>query len=101
MFAALFAVLAAADISDQTVGSWVVQIVQLALVGVLSFFMKRTLDQIESGIGALSTKVDALKDTRAVDHTHAQLLEQRLVSLEHTVSELKAELRELSEGKRA
>ena len=87
--------LAAAEISEQTVANWVVQLIQLGIVGVLSFFMKRTLDQIETAISALTTKVDALKEKRGEDHTAARLLEQRVENLERDFAEFK---RDLSEG---
>lgn len=101
--------LAVADVADQTVTQWVVGLIATGVVGVLIFLLKHAVTGLTTSVEAntkalevtkteLLVKLDALRDQVQRGDGDRRVLEVRLVAVEHTITEMKRELRELSEG---
>lgn len=83
---------------DQTMTGWVVNLVQLAVVGVLGFLVRNAFEGVAKSIEGFGKKLDEVQSTIAKADGDRRVLEQRVHTLEQSVEKLERELREVSEG---
>jgi len=95
--------------ADASLTQWVVGIVASALVTTPGLLLRHAVATLTTSVEAntkalevtkteLLVKLDALRDQVQRGDGDRRVLEVRLVAVEHTITEMKRELRELSEG---
>lgn len=91
----LFAV---ADVADQSLAQWSVGAVAAGILGVLAFLVRHAFARVETALESVSAKLDSMASAIAKADGDKRVLEARLDSLQREVTEIKREVREVSEG---
>ena len=97
--------LLAAEVVPQEVVGWVMGFVVTGAISALGFFLRSAFSKVEQGLEGLGEKMDGLKESITRGDIRSAVLETRVETLgrEHQelrsqLSELRRELKELSEG---
>ena len=83
---------------QQTVASWVVNAVQLGVMGLVAFFAKNAFTDFKVTLEAVAGKVDALGATVSKADGDRRVSEAKHEALEKRVEKLERLVEELSEG---
>lgn len=77
---------------------WVVQLVQLAVVGLVGFFARHAFAKVETTLEQLGTKIDGLGSAVARGDGDRRVLEAEMRSVRERLERVERDIRELSEG---
>lgn len=83
---------------QQTVASWVINAVQLGVMGLVAFFAKNAFTDFKETLQAVAAKVDELGATVAKGDGDRRVSEAKHEALEKRVEKLERLVEELSEG---
>lgn len=83
---------------DNNTQVWVVGAVLGAIMGTLGFLVRNAFTDVKTMLADLTIKFDKLVVTQAEERGERRVLESQLQNLQREVAELRATVRDLSEG---